>query len=61
MINKRASKQKTKDSESRIVLGTGRFRDNGVSLSRVLTVSSENVQVMMKNYILKFQIILVVR
>ena len=51
MINKRASKQKTKDSESRIVLGTGRFRDNGVSLSRVLTVSSENIQVMMKNYI----------
>jgi len=51
MINKRASKQKTKDSESRTVLRTGRFRDNGVSLSRVLPVSSENVQVMMKNYI----------
>ena len=35
VINIKPSKQETKDSESEIVLGMGRFRDNGVSLSRV--------------------------
>lgn len=36
IVNRRTSQQKIKDGESVIVLGTGRFRNNEVSLSRVI-------------------------